>query len=259
MCGNRAMASQLRCLVVDDQPATLDRLARMLRADPSVAQVSTAADSVGALRMLREIDVDVVFIEVLMPGMDGMELAWIIKRFRTAPAVVFVTRHPGRAAEAFDLGAVDYLSKPAPPERLAESLRRVIARRPADRPAPGPAEPASHADEEVIPVELGGITKLVPRSEVRWIQARGDYARLHTADGSYLIRARTAALADRWRAAGLLQIHRSYLVQRRYVSEVRGAESGRLTVVVDGKHLPVSRRMAPRLRRDLLAHPTLAA
>jgi DNA-binding LytR/AlgR family response regulator len=256
MCGNRAMAPELRCLIVDDQPATLDRLARMLRADRSVAEVSAATDSVGALRSLREVDVDVVFTEVLMPGMDGMELAWIIRRFRNAPAIVFVTRHPGRAAEAFDLGAVDYLSKPPPQERLAESLRRVLAVRPADRPAPAPAP---HADDEVIPVELGGVTKLVPRSEVRWVQARGDYARLHTADGSYLIRARTAALADRWRAAGLVQIHRSYLVQRRYVSEVRGADSGRLTVVVDGKHLPVSRRMAPRLRRDLLTHPTLTA
>ena len=241
----------LRCLIVDDQRATLERLALMLRADPSVERISIATDAVGALRVLREVDLDVVFIEALMPGMDGIELAWIIKRFHTPPAVVFVTRYPGRAAEAFDLGAVDYLAKPPPADRLAESLRRVMARRsPVDR-GPAPAAEAPVPDE-VIPVELGGTVKLVPRSSVRWAEAHGDYVRLHTADGSYLIRARTTALADRWRHAGMLQIHRSYLVQRRYVTELRAAESGQLTVVVDGRRLPVSRRMAPKVRKDLL-------
>ena len=251
----------LRCLVVDNQPATLDQLARMLRAQPSVARVSTAAGSTGALRMLHDMDVDVAFIEARMPGMDGVELAWLLKRFRAAPAVVFVTRHAAHAAEAFDVGAVDYLSKPPPEHRLTETLRRVVAVRHAERIAPpavppapdndevipvvlggttklvwlstvrwveargdyarlhtagertevappattpgaGPAVPAARDTDEVIPVALGGTTKLVWRSTVRWVEARGDYARLHTADGSHLIRARLAALADCWQAAG---------------------------------------------------------
>jgi len=252
----------LRCLVVDDQPATLVQLVQMLRAHPYVARVSTAADSFGALRGLRDDDVDVAFIEVRMPGMDGMELAWVLKRLRRAPAVVFVTRFPQRAAEAFDLGAVDYLSKPPPPARLAESMRRVAAvqqpssLRPA-HPAPGTGtapRAAVDADDEAIPVELGGTTKLVWRSSVRWAQARADYVRLYTADGSHLIRARLSALADSWRAAGMVRIHRSYLVQLRFVTAIQVADSGRLTVVVDGQHLPVSRRMAPRLRSQLLRY-----
>lgn len=267
-----APAPVLRCLVVDNQPAMLDQLARMLRADPSVARVSTAADSTGALRVLLDGEVDVVFIEVRMPGMDGIELAWVLKRFRVAPAVVFVTRYSGRAAEAFDLGVVDYLSKPPQPDRLAESLRRVAAVRHAARVAHprtatewvGAARPATTTpgggsavrapvdiNDEAIPVELGGTTKVVRRSTVRWVQARGDYARLHTADGSYLIRARLAALADCWWPAGLVRIHRSYLVQLRFVAEVLVADSGQLTVVVDGHQLPVSRRMAPKLRSQL--------
>ncbi len=76
----------LRCLVVDNQPATLDQLARMLRAQPSVARVSTAAESTGALRMLHHIDVDVAFIEARMPGIDGVELAWLTARGRHASA-----------------------------------------------------------------------------------------------------------------------------------------------------------------------------
>jgi DNA-binding LytR/AlgR family response regulator len=265
-------APALRCLVVDDQPSTLDHLARMLRAEPSVATVSTAADSADALRVLGDLEVDVAFLEVRMPGLDGMELAWVLNRFRAAPAVVFVTRYPGRAADAFDLGAVDFLSKPPRPDRLAESLRRVAATHHAARVAhpatstarPGAARPASttpgtgsaasagaYADDQAIPIELGGTTRLVWRSTVRWVQARGDYARLHTAEGSYLIRARMAALADSWRTAGLVRIHRSYLVQLRSVAEVRVTDSGRLTVVVDGHQLPVSRRMEPKVHSQL--------
>ena len=241
----------LRCLVVDNQPATLDQLARMLRAQPSVARVSTAAGSTGALRMLHDMDVDVAFIEAQMPGMDGVELAWLLKRFRAAPAVVFVTSHAAHAADAFDVGAVDYLSKPPPEHRLTETLRRVVAVRHAERIAP-PAVPPAPDNDEVIPVVLGGTTKLVWLSTVRWVEARGDYARLHTADGSHLIRARLAALADCWQAAGLIRIHRSYLAQLGYVTDVRETDTGRLTVVVNGRQLPLSRRMAPALRDQLL-------
>ena len=249
-----------RCLVVDDQSTTLDQLARMLRAQPSVAKVSTAADSTGALRMLHHVDVDVAFIEARLPGIDGVELAWLLKRFRAAPAVVFVTQHPAHAAEAFELGAVDYLSKPPPPHRLAESLRRVAAIRHGQRvahprAATGPAHatpPATEDTDEMIPVELGGTTRLVRRSTVRWVEARGDYARLHTADGSYLIRARLSALADCWRAAGLVRIHRSYLVQLAFITDVRAGDAGALTVLVNGRQLPVSRRMAATVRGPLL-------
>jgi DNA-binding LytR/AlgR family response regulator len=267
----------LRCLVVDHQPATLEQLARMLRTHPYVRTVSTAADPLGALRLLRNDDVDVAFLEVRMPGMDGMDLACVLKRFRTAPAIVFVSACQRRAADAFDLGAVDYLSKPPAPARLAESVRRVVAiRQPASlppaKPAPdvgieygtgvgdsagvgeGTAPHARNPDDEPIPVELGGTTKIVWRSTVRWAQARRDYVRLYTADGSHLIRARLSTLADCWRAAGMVRTHRSYLVNSRFVTDLRTDDSGRLTVVVDGHHLPVSRRTAPILRN--LLHPS---
>jgi DNA-binding LytR/AlgR family response regulator len=261
----------LRCLVVDHQPATLEHLARMLRTHPYVRTVSTAVDPLSALRLLRNDDVDVAFLEVRMPGMDGMELACVLKRLRTAPAIVFVSACQRRAADAFDVGAVDYLSKPPAPARLAESVRRVAAsRRPANLPSAPPvpgagvkdstgvgrssAPRAGHPEDEPIPVELGGTTKIVWRSTVRWALARRDYVRLYTADGSHLIRARLSTLAHCWRAAGMIRTHRSYLVNSRFVTDLRTDESGRLTVVVDGHHLPVSRRTAPTLRS--LMHPS---
>jgi DNA-binding LytR/AlgR family response regulator len=259
--GAATRAPGLRCLVVDDQPETQDQLGRMLRAHPYVARVSTASDATGALRVLRDGDVDAAFIEAQLPGMDGVELAWVLRRLRSVPAVVFVTRSQRRAAEAFDVGAVDYLGKPPHPERLAESLRRVVTvHRTAAVPAPptgpgapepgaAPAAPApADTADEAIPVELGGTTKIVQRSSVRWARAWGDYVRLHTDEGTHLIRARLANLADCWRGVGFVRIHRSYLVQLRFVSDVRAAESGQLTAYVDGHPLPVSRRMAPNLR-----------
>ena len=86
---------------------------------------------------------------------------------------------------------------------------------------------------------------------MRWAQARRDYVRLYTADGSHLIRARLSTLADCWRAAGMVRTHRSYLVNSRFVTDLRTDDSGHLTVVVDGHQLPVSRRTAPSLRRLL--------
>jgi DNA-binding LytR/AlgR family response regulator len=247
----------LRCLVVDGNPASRDQLARMLWTDRAVARVYSASDSASALRVLKDIDVDVAFLEVRMSDMDGIELARVLKRFRVPPALVFVTRSPERADEAFRLGAVAYLAKPPRPDHLADSVRRVAAARGAGghaRPRPGagapvrPTSPSPERDALAVRVELGATSKLLCGSTVRWAEARGDCVRLHTADGSYVVRARLAALAEDWRPIGLVRIHRSYLAQLRYVTEVRSAGSGRLTVVVDGQPLPVSRRFAPTLR-----------
>jgi len=252
----------LRCLVVDHETASTIRLVRLLGADPLVARVSAARSATDALRVLLDTPVDVAFVEAAMPGMDGIELASLLRRLPSAPAIVFVTRDPGRAAEAFDLCAVDYLSKPPSAQRLAESVRRVAAARRAYNhtrtdPVPATADPRPGAvagvdvSAETIPVTIGATTKLIPRSAVRWIQARGDYARLYTANGSYLVRAAMTALAESLRPLGMVRIHRSYLVALRHIAEVRVSDSGAIAVVVDGHQLPVSRRAAPRLR-DLL-------
>jgi DNA-binding LytR/AlgR family response regulator len=235
----------LRVLAVDDEPPALDELAYLLRHDPRVARVHTAGDTTEALRVLRDTDVDVVFLDIRMPGLDGMELARVLRRFARPPAVVFVTAYDDRAADAFDLGVADYVRKPVQAERLAESLRRVISSR-TMRPAPSEPEP-----EATIPVELAGTTRLLPRSAVHWVEAQGDYARLHTQDGSHLVRVSLAALAERWADAGFVRIHRSYLVQLARITELRLTGSG-YVVVIDGTELPVSRRHTRDLKDRLV-------
>src|SRR5690349_24883960 len=174
------MTGFLRVLAVDDEPPALDELAYLLRADRRVARVYTANDATEALRVLRDTDIDVVYLDIRMPGLDGMELARVLGRFAKPPAVVFVTAYDDRAAEAFDLGVTDYVRKPVQEDRIAESLRRVLAGRlvPAH---PAVAEQRERAEDPTIPVVLAGTSRIVPRSAVRLGEVRADYSRRHTA------------------------------------------------------------------------------
>jgi DNA-binding LytR/AlgR family response regulator len=225
----------LRVLAVDDEPPALDELAFLLGRDERVGDVLTCGSATEALRLLRDEPFDVVLLDVAMPGLSGLELAAVLHRFREPPAVVFVTAHLHHAVEAFDLRAVDYLLKPVREERLREAIRRVRD------------DPAGLERDEQLPVELGGVTRFVRRSEVRYASAQGDYVRLHTATGDPLVRMPLTALEQRWAGAGFVRIHRSILVGLAHVDEVR-LSSARPSVVIDGVELPVSRRHLPDVR-----------
>ena len=235
----------LRVLVVDDERPALDELQYLLSQDDRVGEVLACASATEALRALQERELDAVFLDIQMPGLTGLELAQLLRRFRTPPPVVFVTAHDAHAVDAFELRAVDYVLKPVREERLAEAVRRVIEG--GDR-APGPAEDVQ------IPVELGGVTRFVGRAEVTHVEAHGDYARLHTRDGSHLIRVPLTTLEEEWADAGFVRIHRSLLVALGHVTEVR-MEAGRCTVAVGPRgasvDLVVSRRHTRELRELL--------
>lgn len=236
----------LTVLVVDDEAPARNEVAWLLDQDERVGRVLTAASGTAALAALEREAVDVVFSDISMPGLDGMQLARVIRRFAERPQVVFVTAHDNHAVDAFDLDAVDYLMKPVRPERIGEAVRRCLAA--AEREAQPATAPE---DEETIPVELGGITRFIPRSEIRWVQAQGDYARLHTPSGSHLVRIPLATLEEEWADVGFVRIHRSTLVSTRHISEIHN-DAGRCSVVVDGTELQVSRRHTRHLRGTLL-------
>ncbi len=230
----------LQVLVVDDERPTLDEIAWLLDRDPRIGQVLTCDSATEALRLLQETEVDAIFLDVQMPGLTGLELAQVLTRFKVTPSIVFVTAHDQHAVEAFDLRAVDYVLKPVRADRLAEAVRRVVD---------GGGRPAISADEQIA-VERGGVTRFVNRSDIRYVEAQGDYARLHTSDGSHLLRAPLTQLEEQWRPAGFVRIHRSLLVSLAHISEVR-MESGRCTVRVGDTDLQVSRRHTPQLRELL--------
>ncbi|MGZ4427224.1 MAG: LytR/AlgR family response regulator transcription factor [Nocardioidaceae bacterium] len=229
----------LRLLVVDDEQPALDELAFLLDRDDRVGEVLTSSSAPDALRRLQTEQVDAVFLDIAMPGLDGIDLARVLARFKEPPAVVFVTAHDEHAVDAFDVHAVDYVLKPVRQERLREAVRRVV----------GSGSPAA-PPEETIAVELGGVTRFVSRSAVLFVEAQGDYARLHTRDGRHLVRVPLSTLEEQWRDAGFVRIHRSLLVSIGHVQEVR-MEAGRCSVLVGGQELAVSRRHTRELR-DLL-------
>ncbi|HSK25572.1 MAG TPA: LytTR family DNA-binding domain-containing protein [Jiangellales bacterium] len=236
----------LGVLAVDDEPPALSELAFLLGRDPRVGRVRTAGDGATALRILQEEHVDAVFLDIRMPGLTGLDLARVLARFRNPPPVVFVTAYDDHAVDAFDLHAVDYVMKPVRAERLAEAVRRVVD---AMGSAAAEEEPAD-APDETIPVELGGVTRFVNRSDVRFVEAQGDYARLHTSEGSHLVRVPLATLEERWGPAGFVRIHRSHLISLAHIEELR-IDGGRCSVRVGGEMLAVSRRHTRELR-DLL-------
>ncbi len=248
-------------LAVDDEKHALSEIEYVLQSEPRISAVLTAGSTTEALAILRGDDcpdtderpphIDVVFLDIRMPGLDGLELARVLSMIPDPPAVVFVTAYEDRAIEAFDVGAVDYLMKPVSRERLANTMRRVLR----TRTAAVPAGDEMTGDEEVIPVELAGTTKLVPRSSVRWVEAQGDYARLHTPEGSHLVRIPLSQLEDRWSEVGFVRIHRSFLVALPLVTELRMSASGyvvRVGTGADAAELPVSRRHTRDLKDRLV-------
>lgn len=246
------MTAKLTVLAVDDEAPALDELAYLLGRHPGVAEVFTAGDATSALRELNRHTIDAVFLDINMPGLSGIELAGILANFAHRPAVVFVTAHDDKAVAAFDVGATDYLLKPIRQDRLDEAVRRAATLQTATVPG--------EQDSDVIPAELGGITQLVPRDSIGWVEAEGDYARLHSATGAHLVRIPLSVLETRWADHGFQRIHRSYLVSLRLVTGLRtqdGAVLVRLRAngTSPAVELPVSRRQARELRDRLVRDP----
>ncbi|WP_018549398.1 LytR/AlgR family response regulator transcription factor [Streptomyces sp. LaPpAH-108] len=255
-------APPLRVLAVDDEEPALEELLYLLGEDPRVGDVLPALDATEALRLLgRAVEagpdgtgaIDVVFLDIHMPGLSGLELARLLGGFAAPPLIIFVTAHEDFALRAFDLKAVDYLLKPLRAERFAEAVRRVAElTRAGQGPRPAvPAAPPGSGGTDQVPVELGGVTRFVPVSDIVHAEAQGDYARLHTPYGSHLVRIPLSTLEEQWRPHGFVRIHRSHLVALARIEELR-LDGGNVTVRVGDRVLAVSRRNARELR-DLLA------
>jgi DNA-binding LytR/AlgR family response regulator len=248
-----AQASQsgrlLRVLVVDDEQPALAEMVYLLSRDDRIGEIRSAANGSAALKALQDTTFDVVFSDIQMPGLDGLDLARVLSRFATRPQVVFVTAFDEHAVTAFELQATDYVMKPVRSERVAEAVRRVIS-------VVADADESAPTGDEVVPVELAGTTQFVQRSKVQYVKAQGDYARLHCGAASHLVRIPVRDLAERWADAGFARIHRSTLVALAYVDEMR-VEDGHCTVRLGDVWLSVSRRHTRELR-DRLVRSTAA-
>ncbi len=207
----------LRVLVVDDEELARMRLKSLVGecTDPRVTVVGEAANAAQALVWLATRNCDLVLLDVQMPGRDGTQLAAELRLRNPPPAVVFVTAHPEHALKAFDLEAIDYLTKPVKRERLQAALRRVSQR--LAGPAPAAAAVAKDGEEgPVIVVSDRGRIIRVPVSDVLYLKAELKYVTLRTAEHTHVLDDSLAELEERL-GDRFLRVHRNALVARRAV------------------------------------------
>jgi DNA-binding LytR/AlgR family response regulator len=232
----------IRALLVDDEAPARSELRYLLATHPEVEVVGEAASASEALKLAAAVPYDVVFIDIEMPGLSGLDAGRLVHGRPGVPQLVFVTAHEQYAIEAFAVEALDYLLKPVDPERLAQVVRRLVSLQ-----APAGAV-------EKIPVVSGGETVLLDWEELHYARADGDYSRVHTYDRSYLCTRSLRALEEALPADRFVRIHRSYLVNLDKVAAVRRAGSDRIRLALDDAErteLAVARRQSKAVRERL--------
>jgi DNA-binding LytR/AlgR family response regulator len=252
-------ADQLTILAVDDEPTQLADLARLLRSAPAVREVECAGDGHDALVKASAQVYDAIFLDVRMPDLDGLELGRVLRRFAVAPQLVFVSAYDNAAVDAFELHALDYLRKPVARARVEEAVERVAAaiesaRGAGDGGGRRDGHEAGGADEEMIAVANlhGGSTRLLARSSIHYVQSYGDFVRVVTADGRYLLRSTLAEIEERWARFGFFRFHRQYVANLRKAVELRPQLGGTAELAfAGGQVIPVARRHAGELARRL--------
>ena len=235
----------LHVLTVDDELPAVEQMRWLLEADPLVSQVHTATDVAQAKDVLRRHRIDVVLLDIHMPGPTGMDLAHELRRQDTveAPHIVFVTADARPAVYAFELDALDYLLKPVRPARLHEALRKTL-----NRVDTGPI--AQIPEDGKVAVQQGAQQLLIPIRTIRWAQAQGDYARIYTANDSYLLRISLAGIEEEWATYDFVRIHRSHIVNLNFATKIV-QQDGRMRMYIENTELPVSRRLMPQVRQRL--------
>jgi DNA-binding LytR/AlgR family response regulator len=222
-------------LIVDDEQPALDALEFLLRQDDRIGVIRRADSAAATLRMLSREQVDAVFLDIHMPGLSGLELAKVMNRFASPPAIIFVTADDSTAVAAFDLDATDYLLKPVRRERLERAILRVAALQATPR-----------TGDPTVTVIRGETIRRLRVDEVLYVQAQGDYARLHIDNDSFLLRTSMTEIEARWGEYGFVRIHRSFLVAMARVTSVKVGSDP--VVRVAGMDLPVSRRLLAGVR-----------
>ena len=233
----------LKALVVDDEAPARSELRYLLDEAGGVEVVGEASNALEAMQLIKAIPYDVVFLDIQMPGLSGVQLAEAMTAHPRAPAIIFVTAHSEHAVKAFEVNATDYLVKPVEADRLKQAVERLT-----------PVAEQAQARVERIPVEKAGKKLLVSVDDILYIMAKDDYSYLHTTADRYLSTLSLANLESKLESAGFFRIHRRYLVNLARVKEVVPMYGGTLLLTLAdeaGTQIPVSRRRVPALKKAL--------
>lgn len=240
----------MNILIVDDEAPARDRLAALLvELGSDYAVVGEAADGEQALALCTRDQIDLVLMDINMPGMNGLAAARELAALETPPAVVFTTAYAEHALDAFEANAVDYLLKPVRPARLLAALQRAI------RPTRAQLDAISVVDDDLLEyinaTYRGGVQRIaIP--DVICLHAASKYVEVRHTDGAALIEESLKSLEDRF-ARRFLRIHRNALINPSFLTGLEKSALGRFEVILQGIdiRLEVSRRHLPSVRRLL--------
>lgn len=247
----------IQTLIADDEVLARQKLRRLLLQEPDIdiiGEGSTAAEIIDLVNVTRA---QLLFLDIQMPGMDGLELIKTLCESPEAhmPSIVFTTAYDQYALRAFDVKAVDYLLKPYTAERLHSAVQRVrnqIASNKTASSAPDSGNGRSYADRIVF--KSRGRILFLPVSEIRWIGAEENYVRICTASESHLLRETMASTEKRLDPRQFLRVHRSAIVNLRFIKEVRTEGKGDFVVhLLNGQKVTMSRSYHSRIGELLSA------
>lgn len=241
--------TKLKVLIVDDMPISRARLRRILAEDGAVEIVGECGDAAAALAVVAAEKPDLLFLDVQMPGMSGLDLVARLPNPR--PAIIFVTAFEEFAVQAFAAEAVDYLLKPFDRTRLEQALAKVRKVRGPALPANGSTSVASKWLERIAVKSVGRID-YVETIAVDWIEAAGNYLSLHCGAGSYLVRQTMNQIEQELDPASFVRIHRSAMVRITAIASVEPLFNGdRALTLKDGTKLTLSRSFRDKARAAL--------
>ena len=236
------MAERIRALIVDDEPLARSNLEVLLKRDAEIVLVGECGSGMEALERIRQLDPDLVFLDVQMPECDGFDVLELLGG-DVPRAIVFVTAYDQYAVRAFEAGALDYVLKPFDDARFERTLARVKERIRA-RVVPGSAER--------IAVKTSGGVRFFAPAEIDWIEAADYYACLHVGAKSHMLRRSLAELEKDLKNTGFCRVHRSAIVNLERVRELAVSEEGEHEAILDtGAKLRVSRRYRKELAKTL--------
>ncbi|HXF07344.1 MAG TPA: LytTR family DNA-binding domain-containing protein [Candidatus Acidoferrales bacterium] len=233
-------------LIVDDEAPARLRLIQLLAEMPDHRIVAEAEDGAQALAVCSAQAVDVVLLDVRMPGLDGLQTARLLAAQTDPPAVVFVTAYADHALAAFEVQATDYLVKPVRRERLAQALARVAQQRGVRAEAAAGRQPRTHLCSRVR-----GAVHRIAVDRVRYFKAEQKYVTVHDGEREFLIDGALSGLAEEF-AGRFLRVHRNALVSLRYLEGLQKLGLGYGVRLQGCDHvIPVSRRHMPGIRQHL--------
>ncbi|MEW6622561.1 MAG: LytTR family transcriptional regulator DNA-binding domain-containing protein [Bacillota bacterium] len=247
---------KLKALIVDDEYPARRELRYLLEEFAQVEVVGEATNAAEAQHLINALDYSIIFLDIQMPGVTGIELSRQIKDNPQKPYVIFVTAHEEYALDAFAVDAVDYLLKPVTIQRLREAMAKIESRIAKTLPAPVKQSTYDNqsANLEIIPIESQGKTVLLNHTDIVYVNAQNDYCIFKTYDKKFLARFTLKELETRLSSSIFFRCHRSYLVNIKKIREVTPLYNGTLLLAVDDKEkseVPVSRSQAKQIRQLL--------